>query len=360
MLQEKKIGLVINSIDCGGGAERVSSMLVSRFAEMGYETHLICIFHSPWEFPINNDVKRHFLYNDKSSFRFFSVMKRLLMLRKICRKENIDVLIGFMTMAEYSVIATWGLKTRSVISVRNDPNTLYPSRFKRFFARMVLSMADGAVFQTEDAKEWFPGRLQRKSKVIFNPVDNRFYQVKRAIQPRLLVASGRLHPQKNYPMMLKALAVVLETNNVLLEIYGKGALLPELQEMVNQLGISDKVRFCGQSDDIPSVLSKADAFLLSSDYEGLPNGLMEAMAVGVPIVSTDCPCGGPKMLLGENERGLLVPVGDAKSMASAIKLLLDSPQLKEQVSANAKIYARQFSVDNCFDVWCEYVKTFIV
>ena len=358
MEKKQKLGLVINSIESGGGAERVASMLASRFASSSYEMHLICIYEYNVEYPIDEKVKRHNMGGKMSNFRPLAMLQRVIKLRRICKRERFDVLIGFMIMSEYVVMATYGLKTKSVISIRNNPSSLYPNLIKRLYARLLLSKADGAVFQTEDAKRWFPIRLQKKSKVIFNPIGERFYNVERNVVHGLLVASGRLHPQKNYPMMFKAIAQVLKNRDIILEIYGKGQQEQYLKDAVKTIGIEEQVRFCGQSEDIPSVLSRADLFLMSSDYEGLPNGLMEAMAVGVPSVSTDCPCGGPRMLLGNNERGFLVPLGDSNAMAEAIMKLLDSPELKEQISKKAKEYAGQFSVDNCYLVWENHIKQF--
>lgn len=131
--------------------------------------------------------------------------------------------------------------------------------------------------------------------------------------------------------MLRAMRqVVGQIPSCKLDIYGVGPLEERLYQMIVDMNLGQNVRLCGRTDEVERVLVRADAFCMSSDYEGMPNAMMEAMAVGVPCVSTDCPCGGPRYLLGTNgERGLLSPVGDAGAMTKNLITLLCHEQLKE-------------------------------
>ena len=353
-MEKHKIAFAIHAIG-EGGAERVTTILCTRFAEKGYEVHLITNHQRDWEYPVSSMVKRHIIGENVSSFRPLASYQRISRLRNICKKEKYDVILAFMSMNEYSVFATAGLRTKNIISLRNAVEKLYPSKLKRSIFIELLSLASGAVFQTEEAMSWFPKRFQEKSTIIFNPVWSQFYQVKREVEPGLMVASGRLVPQKNYSMMLRAFALVASEYDVRLEIYGNGAEKGRLEKIVEKLEISDKVKFCGQSNDVPSVLARADIFLMTSDFEGLPNSLMEAMAVGVPCVCTDCLGGGPRFLLGNSERGLLVRMNDELLFADAIMHYLNSESTKNNKAEAARAYAKRFSVDNCFDAWENYV-----
>lgn len=349
-----KIAFAIHAIS-EGGAERVITVLCSKFAEKGYDVHLITNHKRDWEYPISPLVKRHIIGENVSSVRPVASYQRINRLRQICKQEKFEALIAFMTMSEYSVFATAGLQTKNIISLRNAIEVLYPGKLKREVYLKLLSTASGAVFQTEEAMSWFPESFRERSTIIFNPVWSQFYHVNRKTEPGLFVASGRLVEQKNYPMMLCAFVQVASQYDVRLEIYGNGGEREKLERLVEQLGVSDKVRFCGQSNDVPSVLARADVFLMSSDYEGLPNALMEAMAVGVPCVCTDCLGGGPRLLLGNDERGLLTKRGDEQRFADAIIRYLKNSELKTEKSKAAKEYAKQYSVDNCFEKWVNYV-----
>lgn len=342
-----------------GGAERVISLLSSRFAEIGYKTLLICNIHSDWEYPVNKKVERFYLNDGTSRCRAVAAFQRIWKLRQICKREKVDVLIGFMSMSEYSVYATIGLKTRNIISIRNAPDLLYPGMFKKIYTKVLLSFSDGAVFQTPDARSWFTKSLQEKSTIIYNPVGNQFYIKEHKPTPRLLVATGRLHEQKNYKLLISAVAMVREKYDVRLDIYGRGRLEKELKCFVSDLGLNDCVTFRGQTDDIPSAIANADIFVLSSNFEGMPNGLMEAMAMGIPCVATDSPCGGSRMLIGQNERGILVPVEDKDSFATAIIDLLENESKKNTVALNAKEFANSFILENVTKEWGDYISQLV-
>ena len=227
----------------------------------------------------------------------------------------------------------------------------------RFVGKVILPFADGCVFQTEDAKKWFPEKLQRKSTVIWNAVNEDFYKILRSPVKGLVVSCGRLQPQKNQKMLISAIKQVYENNpNVRLNIYGSGNLESELTSYINELGMKNVITLKGQTSNVAEVLKKADIFVMSSDYEGMPNALMEAMASGVPCISTDCPCGGPKMLITDREEGILVNTNDEIGLAKAIEELLSNDNLKEYLSIQAKNKAISFRSDAIFNQWVSYIE----
>lgn len=350
----KRIAFSIHSLG-GGGAERVISVLANQFSRQGYEVHLICNIRKEREYPLCDRIIRHYIGYDTSKYHIKSAFQHIYRIRKICKYANIDILVSFMAMAEYSVIATTGLKTKSVISIRVYPAVHYTTIVKRIYARLLFNCADGAVFQTKEAQQWFWRPLQHKSTIIFNPIENKFYNINRRIESGLIIASGRLNYQKNYPLMLHSFASAIKNHRLSLEIYGEGEDKDKLEELAKELKLESVVRFCGQTDDMPSVLSKADYYLMTSDFEGLPNALMEAMAAGIPCICTDSLGGGAKMLIGENERGILVPCNDEMALVNAINLLCDDKNKKKRIAEDAKNYATLFSVDNCFATWESYL-----
>ena len=207
---------------------------------------------------------------------------------------------------------------------------------------------------------WFPESLQKKSRIIVNAVNPAFFGVERYPERGLIVTCGRLNEQKNHDMLIRSFLEVSKYHpHAKLHIYGEGALKNRLQELIDENNLNDKVELCGSTNNVAGVLSRASVFVMSSDYEGMPNALMEAMASGVPCVSTDCPCGGPHMLINDKINGLLVPVGDKVSLANAIQTLLSDTDYAEEIGKNAKGKAFEFSPDIIFGEWRKYVDTII-
>ena len=307
-----KIMFYINAIN-GGGAERVMVNLAKYFSENGYDTLLVTSFRDTWEYPVADSVKRLSLEEQEiKQSRLKRNLSRIFKLRKMCKEEKPDILVSFMEEPNFrAILATRGLPVKTLVSVRNDPNKEYAGKLGWFVGKALLPMADGCVFQTSDAQTWFPKRLQKKSRIIYNAVKEEFYQVERTPVRGEIVTCGRLTEQKNHKLLIDAFAKVQKNYHyATLKIYGEGTLREKLQNQIDSLNLNEKVFLMGATNDVAKALQTADLFVLSSDYEGMPNALMEAMAAGVPCISTDCPCGGPRELLGESATDLLVPVND--------------------------------------------------
>lgn len=356
-MQPKRVMLYINTLQTGG-AERVISQLANRFAEAGYDVSMVTSFPCKQEYPLDFDVKRYNL--EEAEIKQSRVMRnisRIGKLRKLCKTQKPDVLLSFMQEPNFrAVVATMGLPVKTVVSVRNDPNREYAGKIGRIVGKYILPMADGCVFQTEQAKAWFPVKLQKKSAVILNAVNEAFFNVTRE-KSADIITTGRLTAQKNHTMLIQAFSKIAQKHpNQNLLIYGAGELESELTAQIQALGLAGRVLLKGRTTDVPSALAGAKVFVLSSDYEGMPNALMEALAVGVPSISTDCPCGGPNALIRQGENGLLVPVGDAEAMAEAMDRLLSEEAFAEQLGNCAREQATQFKPEAVFTQWKAYIE----
>ncbi|MCR5761095.1 MAG: glycosyltransferase [Sphaerochaetaceae bacterium] len=343
-----------------GGAERVVANLATSFSLAGHETAIINAYRTEYDYPVGEGVKRFFL--EKSNLENDNFVKRnirrLSKLRKILKEERPDVLISFMAESNYrAVTAAAGLGIKTIISVRNDPEREYHGKLGHFLAKHLLTRADGCVFQTPDAQSWFPKSFAERSTVIANVVREDFFSVERKPVPFTVSACGRLTEQKDYGTLLEAFKTVHENlPQSRLEIYGMGEEEEKLKKKAELLSLSDCVSFCGQVSDVGEVLSKTAVYVLSSLYEGLPNSLMEALAAGVPSVSTDCPCGGPRMLIENNKNGILVPVGDSTALAKAMTELLENPETAEKMGKEARNRALEFKTEPIVKKWEEYAK----
>ena len=353
----KKIMFYINAIH-DGGAERVMVNLAKYFSENGYDTTLVTSFRDTWEYPLAATVRRLTLEEEEiKQSRIKRNFSRIKKLRDLCKSEKPDILVSFMEEPNFrAILATRGLPVKTLVSVRNDPNKEYAGKLGWFVGKALLPMADGCVFQTSDAQTWFPKRLQKKSRIIYNAVKEDFYKLIRNPVRGEIVTCGRLTGQKNHAMLISAFAeVVKRYPYASLKIYGEGSLRETLQEQINTMGLQGKVLLVGAINDVEKALETAELFVLSSDYEGMPNALMEAMAGGIPCISTDCPCGGPKELLGIDSLQL-VEVGNEKSLTDKIIKVFKDEELREKMCSISRLKALRFTPKTVYTQWADYVK----
>ncbi len=355
-----RILFYINAIH-QGGAERVMVNLANQFSEKGNDVILVTSFEDYWEYPVGEGVERYsFEDRDFKKEGFLRQnIKWTLNLRKVIKEYCPDVVISFMAEPNFrTILAAAGLETKSVISVRNDPNKEYPNFVYRILAKSLYLFADGIVFQTEDAKKWFSAIIQKKSRIIYNQVDKKFYTSPECDVKKDIVTCGRLVAQKNHTMLVDAFSLISNDLDENLYIYGEGELRSSLEKKIREKNLENRVFLPGDIKNVEEMLSRAKVFVLSSDYEGMPNALMEAMAVGVPCISTDCPCGGPKMLF-HNDTEFLVSVGNTEQMAEKMKTLLLNKDKRERNSKLMKKYSLAFTPECIFKKWDEYVNELV-
>ena len=357
-----KIYFYINILS-NGGAERVIANLASQFAKDGQEVAVITSFKTQGEYVTADSVCRYELEEtDRTKDNLLKKnIRRIYRLREILKRDKPDVLVSFMAEPNFrAILATVGLKTKNIISVRNDPNVEYKGKIGYIIGKLLLPSADGCVFQTEEARKWFPIKLQNKSTVILNPVKEEFYETKWEPILGRIITCGRLEKQKNHKMLIDAFLLTNDRiANLELWIYGKGSLQSELEEYIKQKNANDRVYLQGNVSNVSKVIGKANVFILSSDYEGMPNALMEAMAVGIPCIVTDCPCGGPRMLIKDGEDGILIPVKSTQDLANELYKVLVNNKYAEKLANNAKIRALEFKPNLVFNNWKNYIEYII-
>ena len=172
---------------------------------------------------------------------------------------------------------------------------------------------------------------------------------------KVVVAAGRLSPQKNVPLLLKAFAgFSRKYPEFRLRIFGEGELREELTALAVSLNIADKVEMPGRSTSLLEKMNSAAMFVLSSDYEGMPNVLLESMCMGMPSISTDCPSGGPRELIEDGVNGLLVPVGDEKKLQEAMEKMAD-PAYAKMLADNALKIREKLTSQEIFVSWYSYL-----
>lgn len=352
----KKIFFVLPSME-GGGAERVVSVLSNYFANKEYEVS-ICLFNRNLvEYNLDDKVviNTEFIRNNSGISKKISRFKDMRNLLK----ENPDALfISFFSMYNiYLLLAGTGLKNKIVVSERLDPRKSIKNSKLLFKLRDILySKASKIVFQTKDAKEFFPQNVQEKGIIIPNPLKEGLPERYEGQRRKEVVTFARLEPQKNYPLLIDAFEKFSKTHSdYTLAIYGKGTMEEKLKEIVKQKNLQDIIKFYGFSNSLHSEIRDAAMFVLPSDYEGLSNSMLEALAIGMPTVCTDCPPGGARMFIESNENGILVPVRDADSMCNAMTKIADDKEFSDKLSKNAVSVREQLKCQRICEIWEENI-----
>ncbi len=360
----QKIIFYIDSMRTGG-AQRVMNNLVCHFAQVGYNVVLINDFIDKDKkfttFDVPSQVKRRYLREDNKGNAILKNIQRIIRLRRIIKEEKADIVLSFLAKPNIRMLtSTVFLSVKKVVSVRNDPNHEYGSgKVKKVFANMLFSLADGVVFQTYDASKYFISSIRNKSTIIYNPVAEKFFDTTWE-NGNKIITCGRLEEQKNHILLLSAFKkVVEEYPEVNLVIYGEGPLRKELIQYIYDNGLQNRVRLPGNVTDIEKRLKEAMLFVLSSNYEGMPNALMEALSVGVPSISTDCPCGGPRELIKNKVNGILVPCNDASGLAKSIISLIKDRDERIRISKHAKKMAEEYCPEKIYSQWNDYLTKII-
>lgn len=307
----------------GGGTERVVALLANEYVNIGYAVDILLFAGNQTIYPLDERVKV-VVTGETSNGNPFIRLKRLWRMRQFYKANKGCYIFAFSVMgAVFSVFAAAGIPHMLLVSERNDPTKMHHKGLRDW----AYQKAEKLVVQTEDAILCFPQKLQKKAVVIPNPISNDIPQVYQGEREKKIVSVGRLESQKNHMLLLQAFAEFsTDYPDYELHIYGIGELEKELREKANELMINKKVVFQGFSKQVKEEIINSSMFVLSSDYEGISNSMMEALAMGIPVISTDCPIGGARAHIEDGISGILTPVGDAAALAGAMKKLAGNPQ----------------------------------
>lgn len=341
-----------------GGAERVLSILANSWARKGRDVVLVTTHDNgnPSFYPLDENIKqRPICLDDIPGGGKLANLKRVRALRGLVQEESPALVVSFLNFTNVLVLlACWGLHVPVIVSERQDPRVNRLGLFWNYLRRVTYPRAAILVNQTEAAASWFRGWMRDKICIIPNPVmepalGNEPPEI--VLESPSLVAMGRLVPQKGFGTLLQAMGIVHKQRPELkLTILGEGDHRLELEELRKELGLGDVVSLPGKVKNPYRVLLQAEAFILSSVTEGFPNVLCEAMAVGLPVISTNCPS-GPDEIIIDGENGLLVPVGNAQALAKAILKLGEDEEARIAMGAEAQAVVGRFSLDSILEAW---------
>ncbi len=258
------------------------------------------------------------------------------------------------------LLAARKLPNSIIISERGDPRRLMKKRYGRRFVERYYSRADKIVFQTEDARSVYPDSVAQKGVIISNPIKPDLPQPYHGARNRCITTFCRISNQKNLPLLIDAFAAVHQKHpGYLLRIIGDALndegkqVLETIKTMIVGYGIRDAVRFEPFNAHVHKDIIRDAMYVNSSDYEGISNAMLEAMAIGMPVVCTDCPIGGAAATVTDGENGLLVPIQNPDALGNAINRVIEEDGLADIFSENAAKIRTLLSLETITEKWIE-------
>lgn len=358
-LAEKKLGwsfvmklLFVNSSLSDGGSEKAMTLVANQMANLGHDVSMLLIRNKEVTYEPDSRIDVIQLsYTAKSKIGM--LCQRLKLIRFYVKKISPDCLITFMwDVNVMTLIAAMGLSVKKVVSERAYPGSPERSVVSKIAPSIFYTFADHIVYQTNQASEFCPKRLKRKAVVIPNIVSVPPVKPFSGKRSKRVVSVGRLTRQKNFTLLIQAFALFSSCyEDYVLEIYGEGEQRETLERFADSLGLSSKVRFCGFAKDVLERINDASVFVLSSDYEGISNAMAEAMALGLPVVCTDCPVGGASMMIQNGVNGILVDVGDKNALAAAMCDIAGNQEKSLGMSERSKEVVKRFSAETVGKQW---------
>ena len=356
------IVFVTNSIGFGG-AEKMLTFIANSLSERHHSCIIINLGAVPsyvnaYTQTIDSSVK---LYNIREEFTTKNRIKDIGKIISISKKHHADVIIGFTSFPNmYASLTGKLLRIPSIISERGDPNRTIGDTIKDRILTFIINRSNGGVFQIDGAKKFFGNGLQKRSVIIPNPIflNGKTPVISYSKREKTVVSVGRLdNEQKRLDIMLESFSIFVKKHSeYVLKLYGRGAQETEIKQWCVEFGIQDKVKFMGLTTNPMHDIAGDGMFLITSDYEGISNSLLEAMAVGLPCVSTDHTPGGARFLIRDHENGLLAPIADVEALARAMCEFAENPELAEKCGRNARDVVNRFAPSKIIDMWENYIE----
>lgn len=362
MSSKKKYLFLITGMPMGG-AERVMATLANEFVKKGNQVRLITLKEAVSAYKLDERVEFIGGNADLASsnpllkkFEIFrSIIKSILFYKKQLKDYNPDIVLSFLTNTNLLAVINNYISRKKypiIISERCDPRTRSNLLIK--LCNKIYPLADCIVCQSNEIENYFLNQDSNVNTVVIqNPINeeciNKEYIANRQ---KRIVAVGRLNNQKNYDLLIDAFSdIEKDYPNHRVEIYGQGPEKDRLQNKVDKLGLSNRILFMGTKQNVMKSVADAQLYVMTSDFEGFPNALAEAMASGIPVISTNFPTGVAKELIKDDVNGYVVPVGDRKKLSEAIVKIISDEQIQAKMSKNNKKLREQLSVDNIVEQW---------
>ena len=354
----KKILFVTSALSYGGAGKMIA-YLANAFAEFDdYDVFIYVELKPGVHYDMNKKIH---IVEETKHFKSYLLRHFLetFQMRKRIKEIAPDLIISFQTNQNAkAVLGPRGRHIPIIVSERGDP--YLRNNIVEKLKMLVISYAEGGVFQTQKAMARFGLPLRDRGIVIHNP--NTVQKIEPLAwnerRPEISFVARFDVFQKRQDLMVKAFNIVAkQVPDIKLVFYGEGDEQIKIQQLVEEYGLSNRVEFKGLVKNIPEAIRESKVFVLTSDFEGLPNALIEAMACGLPCVSTDCSPGGARELIEDGENGFIVPCGDVEAIADRIIYVLKNPEKADKLGLEAQKIVEKLEPNKIFGKWKNYVES---
>ncbi len=333
------------------GAEKIITNLMRQLQKRGHKISVI-------EFALKEPVQGFdgiTQYPVKSGGKGVkSIFSRLKKVRNAIKSNDFDVVFSFNSVYNLDMVPAMAFtKVPLVLCERNDPHYDPRTKLKKLRKKITYPFATGYVFQTERIRDYFGKGIVKRSEIIPNFIENPYECVTDNQRRKVIVTCARLDDrQKNHSMLIRAFSRFAEVNDEYsLEFYGEGPDRKKYEALIKELGMEKRISLCGRVEDVQSRLKHAEIFVLPSVFEGMPNALIEAMAMGLPCIATDCGGGGSAALIENDVNGILIENFDEDGLVQAFKRLCSDSQLRLKLGHNAYMINQTLEITKIIDKW---------
>ncbi|MDE7341910.1 MAG: glycosyltransferase [Lachnospiraceae bacterium] len=360
----RKLAFYIGSLD-KGGAERVFVNLAEYFQNRGYQIVMVTQYRKAEEYALADGIKRvisDITPQETSWSRLVNFCRRVRKLHRIWKEEMPDLVLSCVGKNNFmTIVTTMFTRTKPVVSVVGEAKEEYPGRVMKFLANLLFPYASGVILQTERSRSFFSEKVSKTAVILPNSLNPLFMRKRfQGERDRRIVSVGRLDANKNHEMMIRAFAALADRYpEYTLTIYGEGELREALQKLICSFGLENRIFLPGVIPDVADQIEKAALFLLTSYSEGISNALIEAMALGLPVIATDVPSGGTQELIRHGVNGLVIPAGDEKALEKALDKLLSDKELAERLGMEAHKIQERLAPERVNRQWQEYFEKII-
>lgn len=353
-----RVLIVAYSLHLTGGTERSIINLANGLVEANFEVKLISLVNIGIKpsFQLNpriDNIHLDILGNFTSTVsRLIKLPKVLLSIRRNLLIHNADWIICFGEKMNVLIILSLLFnKTKIILSENYPPGIHYINPFWSFMRKLTYIKAKYVTVLTPNDINYFPGFIKKKTVAIPNIINVPNCRKDQSIENKSAIAIGRLDTVKRYDLLINAFLIVSKKfPDWKLAIWGDGPLKNELVKLIHSLNLQEKILLKGLTQNIYGELVESDFLILSSQYESFGYVICEAMSVGIPVISFDCPS-GPRHIIRHNTDGFLIPFGDSQKLAQAIIELIEKKGLRKKMGYQALDVLDRFSKTNIISKW---------
>lgn len=331
-----------------GGAERVVSILSNHYASVGYKVDIITLLNGNSTYNLSENVNIINLSNANKP-RILQIITWVKGLRNYIKTYSPYRIVSFFGKINVIVGLTLLEHIHHIIfSERNDPTKDGRNFVVKYLTKKLYPRAKKIIFQTEIVQSYFTKEIINNSVVVKNPVTE--FSSYNLEKKKKIVNVGKLSDQKNHALLIKAFSkITAKYDGYIMEIYGEGENRKELEKLIRELDLQHKVFLLGWVENVHEKIAESTCFVLSSDYEGLSNALLEAMVLGVPCISSNC--AGSTEIIKNNFNGLIFEVGNEDELIQKMCLVLDNHNWAKRMGLRAYEDTKKYGISNIIKEW---------